>query len=147
MMTIAELNPTEAQGRLAENSATFIDVRDFGSYLRGHIPGAQHVGDHNIEDFISSQDKARAVIVYCYHGNSSRGGAAHLENHGFQEVYSMSGGFTAWIDGPVETGDPTEPSVPEPTLNQVDEQQDHVEPQKRSRRQRLLAKVKRVLGA
>ena len=143
-MQINELNPAEALTRLQAGDATFIDVRDMGSYLQSHIPGAQHIGDHNISEFIESEDKTRAVIVYCYHGNSSRGGAAHLENHGFQEVYSMSGGFTAWFNGPVETGIPHEetisPASPEPP---PDTHQSAAPPI--SRRRRLLGKLKRMI--
>ena len=105
---INELSVDEALERLKSQSASFIDVRDAGSYRRGHLPGAAHIGDHNVEAFVRDTDKGRAVVVYCYHGNSSLGGAAYLEENGFSEVYSMSGGFAEWGNRPTE-------SLPEPT--------------------------------
>lgn len=36
------------------------------------------------------------VLVMCYHGISSQGAAQYLVNQGFEEVYSVDGGFEAW---------------------------------------------------
>jgi thiosulfate sulfurtransferase len=36
-----------------------------------------------------------AVMVMCYHGNSSKGGAVSAAA-GFDKVYSVDGGFDAW---------------------------------------------------
>ena len=37
-----------------------------------------------------------ALIVACYHGNSSQSAAAYLVGQGFSEVYSLDGGFELW---------------------------------------------------
>lgn len=102
---IPELSVEQACARLAAGDCVFVDVRDPGSYASGHIPGAIHLGDRSVGDFLAGADRQRPVIVYCYHGHSSLGGADYLLRNGFREVYSMSGGFTAWAPGrPVETG-------------------------------------------
>ena len=36
------------------------------------------------------------MVVCCYHGISSQGAAAYFAEQGFNEVYSMMGGFEAW---------------------------------------------------
>jgi thiosulfate sulfurtransferase len=113
---VKELSVDEALERLEAESALFIDVRDTGSYRRGHVPGASHIGDHNIEAFVRDTDKQRAVIVYCYHGNSSIGGAAYLQENGFAEVYSMRGGFTDWGTRPMESVPAPEAPPPRPVL-------------------------------
>jgi len=112
-MGFKEISVKEATARLESGDATFMDVRDGGSWRSGHIPGAQSVGDHNISEFIATEDKARTVIVYCYHGNSSKGGAAYLTENGFADVYSMSGGMGAW-SGPTERPEPTPRKAPAP---------------------------------
>ncbi|MGL5597426.1 MAG: rhodanese-like domain-containing protein, partial [Aeromonas sp.] len=44
------------------------------------------------------------VIVMCYHGNSSQGAAQYLLQQGYDEVYSLDGGFEGWRSTfPVET--------------------------------------------
>ena len=97
-----ELSADDAEELLKAKAAVFIDVRDLGSWRRAHVPGALHVGDHNIQDFVAGAAKDKTTIVYCYHGYSSLGGAAFLISEGFSEVYSMTGGFAAWPPRPVE---------------------------------------------
>jgi thiosulfate sulfurtransferase len=93
-----EVSLDDAKKRLAEKSAIFIDIRDPQSYEASHIEGADNIGDHNINDFVSKTDKSQPVIIYCYHGNSSLGAVGYLKEQGFSEVWSMVGGFEAWRD-------------------------------------------------
>ena len=93
-----ELDPHKAQEMVEEGSVNVIDIRDPGSYSAGHIPNAVSLNDTNVKEFIESTDKEKPLIVYCYHGISSRGAAEYLSQNGFKEVYSMTGGFEAWPD-------------------------------------------------
>ena len=93
-----ELDPHKAQEMVEEGSVNVIDIRDPGSYSAGHIPSAISLNDTNVKEFIESTDKEKPLIVYCYHGISSRGAAEYLSQNGFKEVYSMTGGFEAWPD-------------------------------------------------
>jgi len=104
---VPEIDCDAARGMLDEGGATFVDIRDPGSFQAGHIPGARHLGDHNVRDFVASEDPSRTVVVYCYHGNTSLGGAVWLREQGFEDVYSLTGGFEAWrqaFDDRVEQG-------------------------------------------
>ncbi len=94
--TITEITVTDAKAALDVGSAVFLDIRDPQSYAAGHIPGAIAVSDANVEEIVSSGEKTRRVIVYCYHGNSSLGGASFFANRGFEDVVSMTGGFEHW---------------------------------------------------
>lgn len=96
MAGIPEIDIHEAKKRLDQADAVFVDVRDGGSFDAAHIKGATNVNSDNVQTFIDAADKARTVIVYCYHGHSSRMGAGFLREKGFAEVFSMSGGFEAW---------------------------------------------------
>ena len=93
-----ELDPHKAQEMVEEGSVNVIDIRDPGSYSAGHIPSAVSLNDTNVKEYIESADKEIPLIVYCYHGISSRGAAEYLSQNGFKEVYSMTGGFEAWPD-------------------------------------------------
>ena len=95
-MEVRELDIHQAFARYEAGDAIFMDVRDPGAHAQAHIPGSQHVSDANIQQFIDEADKTKTVIVYCYMGNSSLGGAAYLMENGFADVYSMSGGFEDW---------------------------------------------------
>jgi thiosulfate sulfurtransferase len=95
-MEIPQIQIHEAKKKLDERSALFVDIRDPGSYRQARIPGAIHLHDANVRDFLQKTDKGQEVVVYCYHGNSSLGATAFLIENGFTHVASMSGGFEAW---------------------------------------------------
>ena len=96
MDSIPEIDAEEARRRLDAGGTIFMDVRDPGSYGAAHIPGATHVNDHNIAAFVEETERDAPIVVYCYHGNSSRGGVAYLLANGFTNVCSLTGGFEGW---------------------------------------------------
>lgn len=104
-MSFKVINHNTAQEQLAKNpSCVVVDVRDQDSYLAGHIPGAWHLSMDSLVDFCQQNDKNQSMLVYCYHGISSRAVAQHLIDHGFVDVCSLEGGFEVWREHhPVET--------------------------------------------
>lgn len=96
MEEIPQIDAATAKGRLEAGDAVFIDVRDPRHYAQAHIRGALHLSDDNVEDFVARSDKGRTYIVYCYHGQTSLGGVAWLQEQGFQDVHSLVGGFEGW---------------------------------------------------
>jgi thiosulfate sulfurtransferase len=96
MNDIPEIQIHEAKKRLDQKHCVFVDIRDPDSYRAGHIPGALHLHDANVQEFVHSVDKEKPLVVYCYHGNSSLGAVAYFQKNGFKDVASMSGGFEAW---------------------------------------------------
>lgn len=95
-MEIPQIQIHEAKEKLDQKDSLFVDIRDPGSYGQAHIPGAIHLNDGNVQEFLQNTDKEKSVVVYCYHGNSSMGATAFLLENGFKNVASMSGGFEAW---------------------------------------------------
>ncbi len=95
-MDDVEISADEAMACFKGKEAVFVDVRDAGSYAGSHIPGAINVTDGNIDEFIGQADTSKHHIIYCYHGNSSRGGAAYFLDNGFSAVHSLTEGFTLW---------------------------------------------------
>jgi 3-mercaptopyruvate sulfurtransferase SseA len=73
MNEIPQVQIHEAKKKFDQQQCLFVDIRDPGSYRAAHIPGAVHLHDGNVQQFIEGADKDREVIVYCYHGNSSLG--------------------------------------------------------------------------
>jgi thiosulfate sulfurtransferase len=95
-MEIPQIQIHEAKKKLDEKCSLFVDIRDSGSYSQAHIPGAIHLNDDNVQEFLQNTAKDQAVVVYCYHGNSSLGAAGYFLENGFKNVASMMGGFEAW---------------------------------------------------
>ena len=81
-----------------QNQALIIDIRDQESYNKGNIPNAINYNSEDIINLIKEKEKNTDIVIYCYHGNSSRKVAAFLSENGFNNVYSLIGGFSAWKD-------------------------------------------------
>jgi len=96
MDEIPEVDVEAAKSHLDAGDALFVDIRDPGSYGEAHVPGATHIGDHNVQQFVNETDPDQRVIVYCYHGHSSLGAVAYFREHGLENVASMRGGFEGW---------------------------------------------------
>lgn len=95
MSEFKRIDPTTAHD-LRLNGAVVVDIRDGHSFANGHIRGARHLDNHSLADFIAGADFAVPLLVVCYHGNSSQSAAAYLAHQGFEEVYSLDGGFELW---------------------------------------------------
>ena len=86
------------QEKLTQENSTIsiVDIRDRNSYLQGHLVGAFHLTGESLASFIDSTEFDQTIIVVCYHGNSSQRVAQHLIEQGFDNVYSLDGGFEEW---------------------------------------------------
>src|SRR5215212_3240192 len=78
-----------------------VDVREDLEWEAGHLPGAQHVPRSYLEQRIegAAPDRSQRVVLYCQSGNRSALGARTLmEDLGYENVESMTGGITLWKD-------------------------------------------------
>ncbi|MGL4473575.1 MAG: thiosulfate sulfurtransferase GlpE [Shewanella sp.] len=73
-----------------------VDIRDSASFEQAHIPAAVNLTNDNLVDYIQQADLDAPLVVVCYHGMSSQNAANYLSEQGFDEVYSLDGGFSAW---------------------------------------------------
>ncbi|MDR8525952.1 MULTISPECIES: thiosulfate sulfurtransferase GlpE [Shewanella] len=73
-----------------------VDIRDAASYEAGHIDGALNLNNENLAHFIGDADMDLPLIVVCYHGISSQSAATYLNEQGFDDVFSLDGGYSAW---------------------------------------------------
>ena len=86
----------EKARELIENGAIVVDIRDAAWFAAGAIAGAVHIDNTNVDDFIAKSDPADPLIVCCYHGNASQSAAAYFSENGFENSYSLDGGYEAW---------------------------------------------------
>lgn len=95
MEQFAHINIEQTWQRL-QADARLVDIRDDQSFNTAHIKDAFHLTNGSLVQFMDQTDFETPVIVCCYHGNSSQQAAQYLIHQGFEEVYSMDGGFEAW---------------------------------------------------
>lgn|SRR5699024_3365833 len=96
MEQFAHISVAEAQVLLAKGEARLVDTRDPQSFAEAHVDGSFHLTNDTLLTFTNETDYDTPVIVMCYHGVSSQGAAQYLIHQGFEEVYSLDGGFEAW---------------------------------------------------
>jgi sulfur-carrier protein adenylyltransferase/sulfurtransferase len=105
---IEEVDPAAVREQVS-NGAVVVDVREMDEWGNGHIPGARHVPKSHLESRIegSAPDRSQHVILYCASGNRSAWAARTLiEDLGYENVESMTGGFTLWKDRGYEVEQP-----------------------------------------
>jgi molybdopterin/thiamine biosynthesis adenylyltransferase/rhodanese-related sulfurtransferase len=97
---IAEVDPSEVAQVLGEG-VPVIDVRENDEVEQGKLPGAVHIPRGYLEQRIDGvvRERSQRVILYCASGNRSALAARTLINDlGFENVESMTGGITLWKD-------------------------------------------------
>jgi molybdopterin/thiamine biosynthesis adenylyltransferase/rhodanese-related sulfurtransferase len=94
---VREVSTGEAE-LARERGATLIDVRESSEWEQGHIEGARHISKSYIEQEVeaAAPDHDRPVVLYCAGGVRSLFAARTLQELGYTDVASMSGGFQAW---------------------------------------------------
>ncbi len=85
-----------AKQLLSEQNPVILDCRKLKDYQESHIGGAMHVHDQLRDSLLRKADKQRPILIYCYHGHSSEHLAEMFGDFGFQEVYSLAGGYAEW---------------------------------------------------
>jgi molybdopterin/thiamine biosynthesis adenylyltransferase/rhodanese-related sulfurtransferase len=94
--SIREITPEDAEHRLGD--ATFLDCRELDEWEQGAIPGAVFIPRGHLESKVENQltDREKPIIIYCAAGNRSAFAAQTLEQLGYRDVVSMTGGFGRW---------------------------------------------------
>lgn len=93
---VPELTPMQVRGR---ENACLIDVREQMEWDQGHIDGARLWPLSKIvEGHLPDVPQNAEIILHCQKGMRSLQAAQILKERGYQEVYSMSGGYEAWLE-------------------------------------------------
>ena len=106
MTDFIAITPQQAWDMLQKDeNAVLADVRDQVRFNYSHAQGAVNLTEHTWPDFEAEYDYDQPILVSCYHGVSSRSVATFLLQRGYEKVYSVQGGFAAWVDAnlPLET--------------------------------------------
>ncbi len=75
-----------------------LDVRTPQEYSNGHISNGLNlnINDTEFKDKLEELDRTKPVAVYCAGGVRSARAVSILHQLGFQMVYDLIGGITAW---------------------------------------------------
>ncbi len=97
--------PEFAQWQASGRHAILIDVREDLEWQAGRAQGAVHLGRGVIErDIVAAvPDKATPVVLYCGGGFRSALAADNLQRMGYSAVWSLAGGWKAWLAAALPT--------------------------------------------
>lgn len=95
---IKQLSPMEVTRMINHDNAVMLDVRSGNDFSNAHILNSLNYPEPEIESRAESLQKYRkqAIIIYCEHGNVSERAARKLKTSGFDPVYCLKGGLSAW---------------------------------------------------
>lgn len=106
-LRVKEISPEATMEKLErKENILLIDTREDHEWERGHVAGARHLGRGVLERDIEKAipDKDREIVLYCGGGFRSALAADNLQRMGYRHVYSLAGGWKAWVGA----GGPTE---------------------------------------
>lgn len=92
LISVKELDALKQSGR----KYTLIDTRVAGQYQQKHIEGAINIPHERFRLEIGNLEKDVATVTYCNKGVTGNATQNILINNGFQEVYTISGGFRTY---------------------------------------------------
>jgi len=69
-----------------------IDARVMSQYEKGHIRTAENIPHAQLRDALKDMDSDTIAVTYCNKGVTGNAAQNILMNHGFKEVYNLSGG-------------------------------------------------------
>jgi rhodanese-related sulfurtransferase len=82
---------------LKEEKSILIDVREPMEYRKKRIKEAVNIpSSGNIEAAVDTINKQLSIFIYCTTGYRSKRCAQHFCDKGFERVYNLAGGITAW---------------------------------------------------
>ncbi|MBI3562921.1 MAG: rhodanese-like domain-containing protein [Gammaproteobacteria bacterium] len=90
--------PAEAIRLINRDNAVVLDVREENEFHSGHIVNAIHIPLSFLKSRISELEKHKdkPIIVGCRSGQRSATACGILKKHGFEKVFNLNGGVTAW---------------------------------------------------
>ncbi|MFI3246220.1 MAG: thiosulfate sulfurtransferase GlpE [Ferrimonas sp.] len=91
-ISVAQLTALQQQPEPVQ----IVDIRQPDVFALGHLEGAINLHAGNVDRFLLEGDYEHPVVVVCYHGISSQNAAAYLAEQGFEQVYSLDGGYDGW---------------------------------------------------
>ena len=87
----------EARDLIAEKAdLVILDVRTIPEFDSGHLEGAINIPVEELSQRLSELNQKDELLVYCKTGNRSTTAVRILRENGYDRIYHMDGGITAW---------------------------------------------------
>jgi len=95
---VGTLSASALKSKLENNELLLVDVREPSEWKEGYIESAKRIFFGHLMGKAVSLPRDKPVAVICSVGERSSIGASILKKEGFEEVYNVLGGMTAWTN-------------------------------------------------
>lgn len=94
----ASVDTMQATQLINREDALVVDVREPAEFAKGRVLGARNIPLAELGKRAADlqKNKAKPLIVVCQTGNRSLGAMAELRKQGFEKVFNLAGGYSAW---------------------------------------------------
>jgi rhodanese-related sulfurtransferase len=97
---IQEISIADAEQAIRD-ADILLDVREADEFAAGHLPGAVHASRGMLEFKMSGNPALSvrdiSIVLYCKTSGRAALAACALDDMGYLNVKSISGGFDAWV--------------------------------------------------
>jgi rhodanese-related sulfurtransferase len=100
---IKQISVNDAYKQVNQADLQFIDVRSEAEFSDGHAVKVVNFPLDKIEPDFAKLDKSKPVYLICQSGRRSQKAAEILEQKGFNELYNVTGGTSAWVSANLPT--------------------------------------------
>lgn len=104
---ISEISIDDAKARMGDGKTAFLDIRDVRELQRvGTIPGSFHAPRGMLEFWVDPQspyykkelETYDSFVLFCASAWRSALATKTLQDMGMENVHSLAGGFTKWLE-------------------------------------------------
>lgn len=97
-MNFENINAQQFAEMIEQENHVVLDVRSPEELTEGAVPGHIMINffEADFKDKITKLDKLKTYLVYCRSGNRSGKACTVMGNMGFEKLYNLQGGITAW---------------------------------------------------
>ena len=94
----AKLSQLQATQLINQGKSLILDVRSAEEFATGHLQNAKHIPLPELSTRLKEIEKSKTstVITVCERGTRSSSAASLLTKAGFEQVFILDGGVSAW---------------------------------------------------
>lgn len=94
----AKLSQLQATQLINQGKSLILDVRSAEEFATGHLQNAKHIPLPELSTRLKEIEKSKisTVITVCERGTRSASAASLLTKAGFEKVFILDGGVSAW---------------------------------------------------
>tara|TARA_S200000501_G_C20438507_1_gene575504 strand:+ start:34 stop:429 length:396 start_codon:yes stop_codon:yes gene_type:complete len=90
------LNTLEATQLINKGNILVLDLRSKEDFNLSHLRASKNIPFNELTNNLNKLDKSKAVLLICEKGIKAPQSASKLLKDGFENVYILEGGFSAW---------------------------------------------------